>query len=73
MINIEEPENLKTFAHIIENKVVNVSIWNTEAPYSPDETLIEIPEGSTAGIDWHYIDGEFVDNRPKPEQLPEPK
>jgi hypothetical protein len=64
MINIQEPENLKTYAHILDGKVVNVSLW-AEAP--KDETLVEIPEGITAGIDWDYIDGEFVDNRPKTE------
>jgi hypothetical protein len=64
MINIEQPENLKTFAHIVDGKVVNVSLW-AETP--EDETLVEIPKGVTAGIDWDYIDGKFVDNRPKSE------
>jgi hypothetical protein len=73
MINIEEPENLKTYAHIVDGKVVNVSIWNGEAPYSPDEELVEIPYGITAGIDWDYLDGKFTDNRPKPTPLPELK
>jgi hypothetical protein len=57
----------KTYAHIVDGKVVNVSIWDGETPYTPDEELVEIPEGTTAGIDWDYIDGEFVDNRPVPE------
>jgi hypothetical protein len=67
MININEPNNLKTYAHIVDGKVVNVSVWDGETPYTPDEELVEIPEGTTAGIDWDYIDGEFVDNRPVPE------
>jgi hypothetical protein len=67
MININETDNLKTYAHIVDGKVVNVSIWDGETPYTPDEELVEIPEGTTAGIDWDYIDGEFVDNRPIPE------
>jgi hypothetical protein len=54
----------KTYAHIVDGKVVNVSIWDGEAPFTPDEQLVEIPEGTTAGIDWDYIDGKFVDNRP---------
>jgi hypothetical protein len=59
---------MKIYAHIVDGKVVNVSIWDGEAPYTPeDETLVEIPEGTTAGIDWDYIDGKFVDNRPEPE------
>jgi hypothetical protein len=61
---MSEPENLKTYAHIVDGKVVNVSLW-LKAP--EDETLVEIPEGTTAGIDWDYIDGEFIDNRPKTE------
>jgi len=67
MINIEESDNIKTYAHIIDGKVVNVSLWDGEAPYTPDEELVEIPEGTPAGIDWDYIDGEFVDNRPQTE------
>jgi hypothetical protein len=67
MIKIEEPDNLKTYAHIVDGKVVNVSIWDGEASFTPDEELIEIPEGSSAGIDWDYTDGEFVDNRPVPD------
>jgi hypothetical protein len=58
----------KVYAQIIEGKVVNVSLWS-EAP--EDESLIEIPAGSLAGIDWDYIDGKFEDNRPKQAQLPE--
>jgi hypothetical protein len=61
MINIQEPENLKTYAHIMNGKVVNVSLWAEEPE---DKTLVEIPENIPAGIDWDYIDGEFVDNRP---------
>ena len=57
---------MKTYAHIIDGKVVNVLIWDGEAPYTSDEELVMIPEGTTAGIDWDYIDGEFVDNRPNP-------
>jgi hypothetical protein len=66
---INEPDNLKTYAHIVDGKVVNVSIWDGEAPYTPDEELVEIPEGTTAGIDWDYIDAKFIDNRP-PTEMP---
>jgi hypothetical protein len=58
---------IKTYAHIVDGKVVNVSVWDGETQYTPDEELVEIPEGTTAGIDWDYINGEFVDNRPIPE------
>jgi hypothetical protein len=55
---------INNYAHIVDGKVVNVSLWDEETPYTPDEELVKIPEGSTAGIDWDYIDGEFIDNRP---------
>jgi hypothetical protein len=55
---------MKRMAHIVGGKVVNVSLWDGVTPYQPAEELVEIPEGVTAGIDWDYIDGEFVDNRP---------
>jgi hypothetical protein len=53
----------KIYAEVIDGKVVNVSLWSVEPK---DESLIEIPAGSNAGIDWDYINGKFVDNRPKP-------
>jgi hypothetical protein len=61
---MNEPENLKNYAHIVDGKVVNVSVWDGLTPYEPSGELVEIPEGVTAGIDWDYVDGEFVDNRP---------
>lgn len=63
-MKIVEPENLKRYAHIVEAKVVNVSLWDGVTPWEPAEQVVEIPEGVTAGPDWDYIDGEFVDNRP---------
>jgi hypothetical protein len=64
---INESENLKTYAHIIDGKVVNISIWDGQAEFTVEEDLIEIPNDSSAGIGWDYIDGEFVDNRPQTE------
>jgi hypothetical protein len=63
-MKIIEPDNLKTYAHIVDGKVVNVSVWDGETQWTPAEEVVEIPEGVTAGIGWDYIDGEFVDNRP---------
>jgi hypothetical protein len=60
----EQTENLKTYAHVLDGKVINVSLWSQEPILETDEELIEIPEGSTAGIDWDYVGGKFVDNRP---------
>jgi hypothetical protein len=61
---MSKSQSLKNYAEISNGKVINVSLWD-DAP--ADNSMIEIPEGSHAGIDWDYIDGEFIDNRPKSE------
>jgi hypothetical protein len=70
---------MKYMAHIVQGKVVNVSLWGGKSEWSPNEEVIEIPtekyvnnlgdncERPLAGIDWDYIDGKFVDNRPQDE------
>ena len=63
-MNIQEPENLKTYAHIVDSVVVNVSLWDGVTAWTPAEETVEIPEGVSAGIGWDYVDGQFVDNRP---------
>ena len=65
MIGIDEPNNLKSYAHIVDGKVVNVSLWDGVSEWTPEHEVVEVPEGSHAGIDWDYINGEFVDNRPR--------
>ena len=65
MLKIDEPDNLKTFAHIVDGKVVNVSLWDGVTEWTPAEEVVEIPEGVTAGIGWDYDKKKgFVDNRP---------
>jgi hypothetical protein len=63
-MKINEPENLKTFAHIVDGKVVNVSVWDGETPWTPVEEIVEIVEGTTAGVGWDYDGKTFADNRP---------
>ena len=63
-MEIIEPDNLKNWAHIVDGKVVNVCLWDGVTLYQPEDDLVEIPDGSHAGIGWDYIDGKFVDNRP---------
>jgi hypothetical protein len=54
-------------AHVIENgKVVN-TIEVESLDFMPG--LVAAPEGT--GIGWDYINGQLVDNRPKPPE-PEP-
>lgn len=57
----------KTYAQILDGKVINVSVWNNEPAEELKGQSVEIPENSYAGIGWDYIDGKFVDNRPEPE------
>ena len=64
MEKIVEPDNLKHIAHVVDGKVVNVSLWDGVSEWKPAEKVVEIPEGSNAGIGWDYKNGKFVDNRP---------
>lgn len=54
---------------IIENgKVINTVI--SDADYAAAQGWIACPD--EAGIEWDYINGQFVDNRPAP-PAPQPK
>ena len=55
-------------AHIIENGVVVNTIVVDSLDFMPG--LVEPPTGT--GIGWSYINGQFVDNRPKPEVIAPP-
>jgi hypothetical protein len=55
-------------AHIIENGVVINTIVVDSLDFMAG--LIEAPEGT--GIGWSYVNGQFVDNRPKPEVVAPP-
>lgn len=49
------------YAVIEDGKVVNTFI--AEADYAESQGWVLLPDD--AGIGWDYVDGEFVDNRPK--------
>ena len=68
-MKIDEPNNLKTYAHIIDGVVVNVSLWDGESDWTPAEEIVEIPEGSSAGIGWDWDGKKFTDNRPQDNPL----
>jgi hypothetical protein len=69
-----EPEGLKVYAHVIDGKVVNTSVWDSVQPYEPPNgaEMIALPtftddegvERHIGGIGWDYVDGKFFDNRP---------
>jgi hypothetical protein len=67
MIIVKKSENDKKYALVQEGKVINIVIWDGESEFNPEGDLVELPEVSSVEIDWDYIDGEFVDNRPKTE------
>lgn len=55
---------MKKMAHVVDGKVVDISLWDGVSEWSPGETIVEIEDNVSAGIGWDYVDGEFVDNRP---------
>jgi len=59
---------MPNFAIIENGKVVNVAV--AEADYAADQGWIDLPDG--VGIDWDYVNGQFVDNRPAPEVITPP-
>jgi hypothetical protein len=54
---------MPNFAVIENGKVINTVV--AESDYAATQGWIELT--GSAGIDWVYIDGQFVDNRPQPE------
>ena len=60
--------NMKTYAQIENGKVVNTVIADDDFAAQQGWVLCKV-----GGIDWDYINGQFVDNRPKaPEPEPTP-
>lgn len=53
---------MANFAIIQDGKVVNTVV--AEADYAAEKGWVSLPDG--AGIDWDYVDGQFIDNRPVP-------
>jgi hypothetical protein len=59
---------MSNYAIIQNGKVVNTVV--SEADYAKTQGWVELTDN--AGIDWDYIDGQFVDNRPVPEVVTPP-
>ena len=66
---MSEPDNLRHYAHVIDGKVVNVSVWDGIEQYDPGEgvTMVPLPYTEeadeetgemvrryTGGIGWTY-------------------
>lgn len=56
------------FAIIENGKVVNTVV--AEADYAAEQGWVVLSDD--AGIDWDYVNGQFVDNRPAPEVVTPP-
>lgn len=54
--------------------VVNVVVKDPTGQWQPPEGcwVMDIPEGSVAGIGWRYVDGQWI-APPPPEPEPEPE
>jgi hypothetical protein len=59
---------MPNYAIIENNTIVNAVV--AEADYAAQQGWVLLTEG--AGIDWSYINGQFVDNRPVPETVTPP-
>jgi len=58
---------MKNYAIIENGKVINTVV--AEADYAAAQGWIELTSG---GIDWDYVNGQFVDNRSVPEVVTPP-
>ena len=59
---------MPNFAIIENGKVVNAVV--AEADYAAEQGWVELT--GSAGIDWDYVNGQFIDNRPVPEVVTPP-
>ena len=66
MTVVGNEESIKRFAVVEDGKVVNVINWDSVQPLPSSLTLIEAPD--EAGVGWDYVEGNFVDNRPRGHQ-----
>ena len=58
------------YAHIVNNIVINVSVWDEVTPYTPPEshTFIKLEgENEKVGPSWTYEDGIFTPPTPQAE------
>ena len=54
---------MPNFAIIKNEKVVNIVVAETD--YANSQGWIALPDN--AGIGWDFVNGQFIDNRPRPE------
>jgi len=62
-------ENIKRYAHIEDNIVTNVSLWDGETPWNPECEIIELTDDSPIGPGWTRNGEEFLPPPPTEEEL----
>lgn len=54
---------------IVENETVtNVALWDGEMEWKPNGQVIQLPEDSSVGPGWGYVNGEWIEP-PSPEPM----
>ena len=48
------------YAIIVDGVVVNVIVWDGDAPFTADGSLVLIPDDVPAGIDWTWDGSNFT-------------
>jgi hypothetical protein len=58
------------YAHVINNEVTNVSLWDGVTPWTPNDssTLHPLEDDSPVGPGWQFVDGEWVAPEPEPDE-----
>ena len=47
------------YAHIADDQIINVIIWDGEERYEAEGELLAVPDDSPLGIGWTRVDGEW--------------
>lgn len=66
---VGEPDLVSRFAIVEDGVVANVVNWDGKQELPAELHLIAVPDD--VGVGWDYVDGEFVDNRPRGHQSPD--
>jgi hypothetical protein len=61
--------DVKRWAHIEDETVTNVSLWDGVTPWGQGVEVVELPDDSPVGPGWTREDGEWVAPPPSPEEL----
>jgi hypothetical protein len=61
--------DIKRWAHIEDETVTNVSLWDGVTPWAPGCEIVELSDDSPVGPGWTRENGEWVAPPPTPEEL----